>query len=68
MNVAVRIPPRRFGIRFLVNLVIFELITVFVVAFRVTLEDGSLVTGVGDPLQILHQSSALQILEPYLPV
>ena len=54
MDVAVWIPPRRFGIRFLVNLAIFELITVFVVPFWVTLENGSLVTGVGDPLRMLH--------------
>ena len=68
MDMAVRIPPRRFGIRFLVNLVIFELITVFVVPSWVALEDGSLVTSVGDPLRTLHQSSDLQIFEPYSPV
>ena len=54
MDVAVWIPTRRFGIRFLVKLVIFELITVFVVPFRVTLENGPLVTGVGDPLRMLN--------------
>ena len=54
MDMAVWIPPRRFGIRFLVNFVIFELITVFVVPFRVTLQDGSLVTGVGDPLRTVY--------------
>ena len=65
---AVGIPPRRFRIRFLVNLVIFKLITVFVVPLRVTFEDGSLVTGMGDPLRVLHQTSALQIFESGSPV
>ena len=54
MNMAVWISLRRLGIRFLVNVVIFELITVFVVPFWVALENGPLVTGVGDPLRVLR--------------
>ena len=68
MDMAVGIPPRRFRIRLLINLVIFKLVTVFVVPLRVTFEDGSLVSGMGDPLRVIYQTSALQIFDPGSPV